>query len=205
MKISFHYRTQNEYKRVSDLVREINVDTRVLRRWDSSDAMSLTSKHIESNGKFNTNIPKSRSGDKQYIGVVRGNKHILDKAKIDIYDKLNEIDIILVPKLPTVPKYDGETSSCKFTLTGFTQFRTLTSVFNTKFGYGNWKIKGEGVKNLQKVLKNYESYDDGRTVTLGNAPSFYRKKYPNGVEVMITVNEPDANIEKHLFKVKLKV
>jgi hypothetical protein len=205
MKISFNFRTQNEYKRATDLVREINIATRIVRRWDTSDTLSVTSKHVDgSNSKFNTNIPKSRSGDKQYVGVIRGNKHLLDKAEIDIYKKLNELDIELVPKIASSPKYTGETSSCKFKLTGFTQFRTLTSVFNTKFGYGNWKIKGEGVKNLQKVLKNYEKYDDGRTVVIGNAPSFYKKKYPDGVEVTITVNEPDANIEKHLFKVKLK-
>lgn len=204
MKISFNYKTQNEYKRVLDLVREINVATKTVRKWDSNNAINVTSKHVD-HLKFNTNIPKNRAGDKQYIGVLRGNKHVLDKAEIDIYAKLNEIDIELVPKVTAPPKYTGETSSCKFKLSGFTQFRTLTSVFNTKFGYGNWKIKGEGVKNLQKVLKNFESYNDGKTVMLGNAPSFYRKKYPNGVEVTITVNEPDANIEKHLFKVKLKV
>ena len=138
--------------------------------------------------------------------MIHGNKHTFDKAEIDIYKRLNELDVELVPKTSSPPKYTGETSSCKFKLTGFTQFRTLTSVFNRKFGNGNWKIKGEGVRNLQKVLKNYESYNDNNNiVTMGNAPSFYRKKYPNGVEVTITVNEPDANIEKHLFKVKLKV
>ena len=206
MKISFNFRTQNEYTRVTDLVRELNAETRSVRRWDTNNALSVTSKHAN-HLKFNTNIPKSRAGDKVYVGVIHGNKHILDKADIDIYKKLNEIDVELVPKTPSTPKYTGETTVCKFKLTGFTQFRTLTSVFNKKFGYGNWKIKGEGVSNLQKVLKNYESYNDnsGNIVTLGNAPSFYRKKYPDGVEVTITVNEPDANIEKHLFKVKLKI
>ena len=203
MKISFYFKTQNEFKRVLDLLKEINDTTAIGRRWDTNRALSITCKHVD-HLKFNTNIPKSRPGDKKYIGVLRGNKHLLDKAEIDIYKKLNELDIAQVPKVDAPPKYTGEVSTCKFNLSGFTQFRTLTSVFNTKFGYGNWKIKGEGVKNLQKVLKNYESYDDGRAVLIGNAPSFYRKKYPNGVEVTITVNEPDANIEKHLFKVKLK-
>ena len=132
MKISFNFRTQNEYKRATDLVREVNVETRAIRRWDTNNALSVTSKHVESNNKFNTNIPKSRAGSKVYVGVLHGNKHLLDKANIDIYKKLNELDIELVPKTTSPPKYTGETSSCKFKLTGFTQFRTLTSVFNRK-------------------------------------------------------------------------
>lgn len=202
MKISFYFTTQDEYKRVKDLIQEIRTDVLKLRRWDSG-VINVTSKHIETNSKFNTNIPKSRPGNKKYIGVVRGNKHTLDEAGIDIYDMLNKIDTNLVPKLLSTPKYDGETSSCKFKLTGFTQFRTLSSVFNARFGHGNWHVKGP--KKLQRVLKNYEANADKNMLTIGNAPSFFKKKHPDGVEVTIIVNEPDANIEKHLFKVKLKI
>lgn len=205
MKISFYYKTKEEYTRTKDLVREINGAAKS-RQWGSSNTVSITTKHMDSNGTFNTNIPKSRAANKKYIGVIRGNKHVLDENGIDVHAMLNKIDIDTVSKIPSPVKYDGETTSCEFKLTGFTQFRTLTSVFNKRFGCGNWNVKGP--KSLQKVLKNYEgSEEKSNTVTLGvgNAGSYYRKKYPKGVEVILTVNEPDANIEKHLFKVKLKV
>jgi len=202
MKISFYFTTQNEYNQVKDLVKGLNAGITNSYRWTPNGVLSVTSKHVETSGRFNTNIPKSRSSDKKYIGVIRGNKHVLDKAEIDIYGLLKEIDAYLVPKLPEIPKYDGEISSCKFALTGFTQFRTLSSVFNARFGHGNWRVNGP--KKLQRILKNYEKRADRNVVTIGNAPDFYGKKYTDGVEVTIIVNEPDANIEKHLFKVKLK-
>ena len=203
MKISFYFTTQNEYNQVKDLVREIASGFTRQYRWSNDNLFNVTSKHVETSGTFNTNIPKSKSGNKKYIGVIRGNKHTLDEAEIDIYDLLKKIDVQLVPKLPSIPKYDGETSSCTFKLTGFTQFRTLSSVFNARFWHGNWQIKGPN--KLQRVLKNYEEHDNDNVLTIGNAPNFYQKKYPGGIEVTIIVNEPDANIEKHLFKVKLKV
>lgn len=202
MKISFYFTTQNEYNQVKALVKELRSELTSSYRW-SMDALSLTSKHIETNGKANTNIPKNRPGDKKYIGVIRANKHTLDKAEINIYARLEKIDVTLVPKSPETPKYDGEISSCKFKLAGFTQFRTLSSVFNARFGHGNWHINGP--KKLQRILKNYERYTDRNTVTLGGSHARFVEEHEGGVEVTIIVNEPDANIEKHLFKVKLKV
>jgi len=208
MKISFYFRTKDEYGNVQSMVRETNSAVSKTHGWGQQEpTLFVESKHMGISGKkFNTKVPKSKPSNKKYIAIIRGNKHVLDKNGIDVYAMLDKLDIDIVSKMPSPPKYSGEQTKCKFNLTGLTQFRTLTSVFNKRFGHGNWRVNGP--KYLQKVLKNYEDSGDKNILTSGvvaNAPSFYKKKYPNGVEVTLIVNEPDANIEKHLFKVKLKV
>lgn len=207
MNISFYYRTQEDYLRVGTWVKEINVLLSSKRRWSSNiDVIRLSSRHIDKSGaKWLTKIPKSKPADKKYLGIVHANKHLMDKNKIEIREALEKMKIELAPTLPKPQKYTGEQSRKGFILTGLTQFKVLTSIFNKRYGHGNWSVKGP--KHLQKILKNYEE-----TIETQNNPNaltfasdYYSSKYPNGIPVTLVVNEPDANIEKQLFKMKLKV
>lgn len=209
MKLSFYFKTQEEYGRVSESVREFNALLSSKRRWNSTgDAIRLTSKHgARDKGKMKwfINIPKTKPTKKKYMGVIEANKHLLDEHNIEPRESLEKLKIELVPTVSNPPKYTGEQTRKKFVLTGLTQFRVLTSIFNKRYGNGNWKIRGP--KHLQKILKNYEETIEKKTNpnVLTFATDYYSDKYPDGIPVTLVVNEPDANIEKQLFKMKLKV
>lgn len=209
MKISFYYKTQEEFHRADKMVKEANALLSSKRQWRSdTNAIQLTTRHgaRKMGGMaWLINIPKTKKTDKKYLGVIHANKHLLDEHKIDFSESLKEAELELAPTLSEPPKYTGEKTRKELVLTGLTQFKVLTSIFNKRYGYGNWNIRGP--KHLQKILKNYEE-----TVERSNNPNaltfssdYFSNKYPDGVPVTLVVNEPDANIEKQLFKMKLKV
>jgi hypothetical protein len=210
MKLSFYFKTQEEYERASTIVSEANTFLKAKQHWKSDvNVIRLSSRHgnrkTRNQMSWLTNIPKSKPTDKKYIGVIHANKHLLDGQNIKLQESLEKLKIELVPTLPNPQKYTGEQTRKKFVLTGLSQFRVLTSIFNKRYGHGNWKIRGP--KHLQKILKNYEE-----TVEKQKNPNvmtfttdYYSDKYPDGIPVTLVVNEPDANIEKQLFKMKLKV
>ena len=106
MKISFYFRTKDEYGNVQSMVRETNSAISKTRGWGHQDpTLFVESKHMGASGKkFNTKVPKSKPSDKKYIAVIRGNKHVLDKNGIDVYAMLDKIDIDTVSKMPSPPK-----------------------------------------------------------------------------------------------------
>jgi len=209
MKLSFYFKTQEEYYRVGVIVSEANTLLSSKRSWGSDTAaIRLTTRHgaRKAGGtSWLTNIPKSKPTNKKYIGVIHANKHLLDEQNIDLRESLEKLEIELVPTLPKPQKYTGEQTRKEFVLTGLSQFRVLTSIFNKRYGHGQWSVRGP--KHLQKVLKNYEETVERKSnpQVLTFTDDYFSNKYPNGVPVTLVVNEPDANIEKQLFKMKLKV
>ncbi len=96
----------------------------------------------------------------------------------------------------SLPKYQGETSSDYAYIKGYEQFKKLVSVFNKRFGHGNWRISGP--KKLQEKLK----FIDDTNAKYGEAERL-RKVHPDGIKVNIVVNEPDIEGKKYIFKVVL--
>lgn len=214
MKIAFYFRTTKEYSDIQALISEVNKKVTAKGGWsERMNTLHVATKYEKSSfagqaRQQTVKIPKTKPTKKKYLGVIRGNKHVLDKVEIDLFAILEKNSVELAPTEDGPRKYDGEQSTAEFYLTGLTQFRTLVSVFDKRFGQSNWRVNGP--KYLQKVLKNYElaseqSNNPNNIFTIINAPDHFKDKYPDGVKVTIIVNEPNANIEKHLFKVKLKV
>jgi len=152
-------------------------------------------------------VPKERVGEKKYIGIIVGNKHRMKICHVQPTDFLQAAGLELVPNVDGETKYDGEKSTHPTILRTHAEFKTITSVFNKRYGHGNWRMVAP--RGLQNILKKIEPLPNQV------APPFtfvfndfdreqYMERYPGGVPVTIVVNEPNANISKQLFKVVLK-
>ena len=201
MKISFFYRTVNEYNSAETLVSEVNGTIRKKIGYrDSLAWVQLHTKYTLKGPRKDTKIPKNKPGKKKYIATIRANKHKMDELNIDLKRLLSKLNFELVPNVAGTPEYTGETSEKRIKLMSHTEFRAITSVFNKAFGHGNWRINGP--KHLQQTLKNLELTLERPRNNRFNSP--FLDRYGNGVSVKIVIYEPNVDIDKYLFKVKLK-
>lgn len=202
MKIPLFFRTRDQLDSLVEAVKEINDTIRHKVGWlDAASWVQLTTKYTNKSPVYDS-IPKSKPGDKKYIAVIRANKHKMQQYNIDIEEKFASLDgIEFVDRGNNEPKYTGETTTKDYTITSYDEFRAITAVFNKGFGAGNWRIKG-GPKKFQSVLKQLDAVRKRGPHDFGFNP--YRGKYKDGVPVKLVVNQPDADLNKYLFKVKLK-
>lgn len=200
MKVPFYFRTRNELDAVKTFLMELNAEIRQRIGWDSAAWVHMTTAYNERNSTFE-NIPKSKRGNKKYIAVLNANKQKMKRLDIDLEEKLTNIDgIELVSRNDNGPRYKGEVTKAELTVTTMQQFIELVRVFDKAFGQGNWRVKGPQ-KNVRQLIKRVE---EARTNTSNPFLMNYVRDYKNGVPLRITVNQENADLNKYLFKVKLK-
>lgn len=190
-------------------MQKLNAEANEGNKWRSKEVVKVYTryKNEESRSTWTKSIPLEVSGDKKYIGVVQGNKYKLRKLGIYPDRFLTHLGLELVHNAPNKAKYTGEKTLYATTLRSHNEFKTVTSVFDKRFGQGNWRIQGP--KRLQDILRKIEPrpeqvsspfiilFDqDDRDGMLA--------KYPGGVPVTFIANEANADIAKLLFKVILK-
>lgn len=168
--------------------------------------LRVHTRYLTDNQNWNSKIPKARVGDKKYIGIIHGNKHLMEICDVHPEEFLKLFGRELVPRHSGTAKYNGEKTTYQTILKTHSEFRTITSVFNKRYGHGNWRFIAP--KRLQYILQQIEPVPNttsSLTFTFGTSDrNFYLKKYPGGVNITIVVNAPDADIAKQLFKVVLK-
>ncbi len=187
-----------------DYIQALNSETRELPKFRNKYLLRIHTRYLADNQNWDSKIPKARVGDKKYIGIIRGNKHLMKMCGVRPEEFLTAFGRELVPKEAGVSKYDGEKTRHKTTLKTHSEFKTITSVFNKRYGHGNWRIIGP--KKLQHILRAIEprSHVPNMFVFTDYDADFYRTKYADGIGVTIIVNEPNADVAKQLFKVVLK-
>lgn len=196
-KTAFYFKTEREFHRVFHFADELNTNARK-RMKIRGLIIGAKSRYVgDPRADHNpTFVPFKIPTKKKYIGVLAGNKHNMERAGIDPVAVLKELGVERVQHSDGVPKYKGETSSGHMHIKGHEQFKKLVSVFNKRFGHGNWRIQGP--KKLQEKLKlmddNNNKWGEGDRL---------RKVYPDGIKVKIVVNEPDAEVKKYIFTVVL--
>lgn len=195
-KTAFYFKTQEEFHRIFLFAEKLNHDART-RMKIRGLIISAKSRYVgdpraDCNPTF---VPFKTATKKKYIGILAGNKHNMDRSGIDPVAILKELGVERVQHSDSLPKYQGETSSGHMHIKGHEQFKKLVSIFNKRFGHGNWRIQGP--KKLQEKLK---LMDDDNKWGEGDR---WRKVYPNGIKVKIVVNEPDVEVKKYIFKVAL--
>ncbi len=199
MKIPVFFRTRNELDAIRTFMVELNAEIRQKIGWSSAGWVHMTTKYAEKNPAFN-NIPKSKRGDKKYIAVIHANKQKMQRLNIDLEEKLTSIDgIELVRRGDDGPKYKGEKTKTEFTVTTEEQFTELIRVFDAGFGHGNWRVRGPQ-KNVRQLIKRVEEARNSDSPFLLN----YVRQYKDGVPLRITVNEENADLNKYLFKLRLR-
>ncbi len=196
-KTAFYFKTQEEFHRVFLFVDELNKNARKHLKIRGL-IIAAKSRYVGDPRADNnpTSVPYKIPTKKKYIGVLEGNKHNMERAGIDPVSVLKELSVERVQHSDSLPKYQGETSSDYALIKGHEQFKKLVSVFNKRFGHGNWRINGP--KKLQEKLK----FIDNANEKWGEAERL-RKIYPTGIKVKIVVNEPDIEVKKYIFKVVL--
>jgi len=196
-KTAFYFKTQEEYHRVFLFVEELNKNARERLKIRGSIITAL-SRYVGDPRADNvpTSVPYNKPTKKKYIGVLEGNKHNMRRADIDPVEVLKKLGVERIQHSDSLPKYQDETSSDYAHIKGYEQFKKLVSVFNKRFGHGNWRIHGP--KKLQEKLK----FMDDINAKWGEADRL-RKIYPDGIKVKIVVNEPDIEVKKYIFKVVL--
>lgn len=202
LKIAFYYRTRNEYNEVVTYINALNLEKQSIPQLHNKILLLIHTRYrYRSNNKNDTwlwdsKIPGNRPGKKKYIGVIVGNCHRMKICDVQPEEFLQELGREIVPKIAGTSKFDEYKTMHPVTIKTYEEFKTITSVFNKRYGHGNWRIRGP--KKLQEKLKLIESNAD---------ELFYDaslKRYPNGIPVTLIVKEPNANIPKQLFKVVLK-
>jgi hypothetical protein len=184
----------------------MNLSTKEMPKFHNKYLLQIHTRYF-ANKTWDAKVPKERVGDKKYIGIIHANKYLMKLCDVNPEEFLKANGIELVERDGGKTKYDGEKSTHPTILKTHAEFKTTTSVFNKRYGHGNWRIVGP--RGLQRILKSIEPQPN--TV----APPFtfvfndfdreqYIERYPGGVPVTIVVNEPYANISKQLFKVVLK-
>ncbi len=196
-KTAFYFKTQKEFHRVFLFVDELNIAAKK-RMKIRGIIIGAKSRYVgdpraDSNPTF---VPYKVPTKKKYIGILVGNKHNMKRADIDPVDILKKLGMKRVQHSDSLPKYQGETSSGHMHIKGHEQFKKLVSVFNKRFGHGNWRIQGP--KKLQEKLKLMD--DDNNRWGEGER---LRKVYPKGIKVKLVVNEPDIDVKKYIFTVAL--
>jgi len=209
LKTAFYFRTRTEFNTVREYVNKLNAEFNTKSKWRAKDTILVYSRYT-SNGPNSTwakSIPASVPGDKKYIGVIQGNKHKLRKLGIYPERFLPHLGVELVSTKSQKPSYSGEQTTYQTHLRAYDEFKTITSVFNKRFGHGNWRIQGP--KQLQDILRKISP----RPEQVGSPFIIFLDqddrdgllaKYPGGVPVTFIANEADADIPKLLFKVVLK-
>jgi len=193
---------------VFDYVQALNAETKKNPKFRNKFLLRIHTRYLADDQNWDTKIPKERVGNKKYIGIIYGNKFLMNLCDVQPEEFLKTLGRELVWRGAGDPKYDGEKTVHPTILRTHKEFRTITSVFNKRFGHGNWRIIGP--KKLQHVLKTIEptpntlpanpfTFDFGDTER-----DLYMGRYPGGVPVKIVVNEPDVDIPKQLFKAVLK-
>lgn len=203
-KTAFYFKTVDEFNKVFHFIQEINTETkkkynmnhyhtviRVYSRYVSDPSLRQEA-HSSS-----TVVPKRIPSKKKYVGVISDNKHLILRAGIDPKEILKKLNIELVGHDPGTPKYVGEKTSMSTYIKNYKQFRKIVSIFNKRFGHGNWRIQGP--KKLQKKLLANEKESN-----FFAQPDNSKKDY-KGIKVTIVVNEPNAAIDKLLFKIALMI
>lgn len=196
-KTAFYFKTQEEFHRVFLFVEELDHAAR--KRMKIRGAIiGAASRYVGDPRADNkpSHVPFKTPTKKKYIGVLTGNKHNMERVSIDPVDVLKKLGVEHIQHSDSLPKYQGETSSDHTHIKGHEQFKKLVSVFNKRFGHGNWRIQGP--KKLQEKLKLMDTTDErwGENERL-------RKVYPDGIKVKIVVNEPNVDVKKYIFKVVL--
>jgi hypothetical protein len=200
MKVPVYFRTRNELDAIQSFVMELNAEIRQKIGWDNAAWIHMTTVYTVKSPIFE-HIPKNKRGDKKYIAVIHANKQKMKRLNINLEELLTKIDgIELVRCGDDGPKYTGETTKTEFVVTTESQFTALISVLDKGFGNGNWRIRGPQ-KNVRQIIKRVEQ---AKTNTNNPFLLQYVKKYQDGVPLRITVNEPNADLNKYLFKVRLK-
>ena len=208
LKIPFYYRTRDEYNEVQTYMDKLNAEKQSMPQLDNKILLHMhtryQSKNKDDRWSWDSKIPGSRPGKKRYIGVMAGNCHLMKTCDVRPEEFLRELVREVVPKIAGVSKYDGCKTTHPITIKTHQEFRTITSVFNKRYGHGNWRIQGP--KKLQNILKQIEPRDDNPQILyIGDYErDYFLKKYPNGIPVTLIIKEPNANIPKQLFKVVLK-
>lgn len=200
MKVPVYFRTRNELDAIRTFIMELNADIRQKIGWSSAAYVHMMTAYTEKSPIYE-NIPKEKRGDKKYIAVIHANKEKMQRLNVDLEELLSKIDgIELVERSDDGPKYKGETTKAEFVVTTESQFTALISVLDKGFGNGNWRIKGPQ-KNVRPLIKRVEEAREGKSFPYMMQ---YVKNYKDGVPLRITVNEPNADLNKYLFKVRLK-
>ncbi len=207
MKIGFYFRTRNEYVEVFDYIQALNTETRKIPKFHNKYLLRVHTRYLADEQNWDSKIPKARVGNKKYIGIIHGNKHLMKMCDVQPEEFLTAFGRELVPHEAGVSKYDGEKTRHETILKSHSEFKTVTSVFNKRYGHGNWRIIGP--KKLQHILQKIEPVQIGRPnqftfVFADSDEDYYRKRYPGGVNVTIVVNEPNADVAKQLFKAVLE-
>ena len=200
MKIAIYFRTRDQLDSVVATTKELNELVRQRVGWlDVASWVQLTTKYTDKN-PVHDNIPKSKPGDKKYIAVIHANKHKMDQYNIDLEEKFANLDgIELVRRGDDGPKYKGETTKTTFTVTTEEQFTELVRVFDAGFGHGNWRVKGPN-RNLRQLIRRVEEARRSNNQFMIN----YVRQYKDGVPLRITVNQENADLNKYLFKLRLR-
>lgn len=201
LKTIFFYRTRNEYDEVFEYVKALNKEKQELPRFGHKILLRIYTRYHSKNMQTNrwvwsSNVPIRRAGTKKYIGMIIGNAHELKISDIHPEEFLQTMSLEIVSKIDSVSKYSGVQTTYPMNIKTYQEFKTITSVFNKRYGHGNWRIQGP--KKLQSKLKHLAL----------ELTTIYKHelqtKYPNGIPVILIVNEVNANISKQLFKVTLK-
>lgn len=199
MKVPVFFRTRNQLEALKNFSVEINATIRQKVGWALTSAVTMTTKYSEKTGMFD-NIPKNKPGKKKYMAVFHANKEKMDRLGIDLERMLSKIDgIELVRRGDDGAKYKGEKTTATFPLTSEEQFKTIIRDFDNAFGQGNWRMKGP--KNMHQLVKRVE---EARSTRDNPWLLNYVRQYADGVPVRIIVNQPNVDLNKYLFKVKLK-
>lgn len=202
MNIAFFYRTRKEYDEVAHYVQALNLEKQETTQIRINLLRLHTRYRRNENDAWDAKIPKARPGTKKYLAIISGNKRLMKICDVQPEEFLEKMGREIVSKIPHKSKYDGERTTHSVVLQTHQEFCTITSVFNKRYGHGNWRIQGP--KRLQYILKKIEPSDDEDFFYGGLDMERYKQKYSDGVRVTLVVNEPDANIEKQLFKAVLK-
>lgn len=200
MKIPVYFRTRNDLASLQEFLMKLNKEIRTKVGWGNASWISMTTKYTEANPTFN-NIPKSKPSDKKYMAVIHANKEKMERMNLGLEEKLSGLDgIELVRRGDDGPKYKGETTKAELVVTKIEQFTELVSVFDKAFGHGNWHVRGPR-KNIRKLIDSVQTaLENPDNVFLLN----YVRQFKNGVPLRITVNRENVDLNKYLFKVKLK-
>lgn len=196
-KTAFYFKTEVEFYRVFLFVEGLNLAAR--KKMKIRGAVIAAKSRYAGDPRADRNpsfVPYKIPTKKKYIGVLTGNKHNMERAGIDPVAVLEELKIERVQHSDSLPKYQGQTSSAQAHIRGHEQFKKLVSVFNKRFGHGNWRLQGP--KKIQEKLRLMDDSD----AQWGEGERL-RRIYPNGIKVKLVVNEPEVDVKKYIFKVAL--
>ena len=199
MKVPFFFRTRNQLSDVENFLTELNESVRKKIGWSSAAWIHMTTQYTNKSPIYQ-NIPKKKPGEKKYMAVLHANREQMNRLNLDLERMLTKLGVELAPRNDKEPKYDGETTEAEFLFTSENQFLAAISTFDKGFGQGNWRMKGP--KGMHNLVKRVQDFRD-----MGDAKPYLRSfigKYENGVPVKIVVNEANIDMNKYLFKLKLK-